>query len=201
MHRRFFLQGLAASTLMTMFPFASAALSAVTEWDSFEEGTDTIEAASPSAKALYCPGILRLSSTHHKGSYTFKFRDEAGNYDNDILASLNWFLRCGDGTWQYMDIGTVEMLNYMSKTLGDPLILVHSAYRSPQYNAKIENAARNSLHMYGKAVDFSVPGISIREVCSHSLLARNTAGRGGVGYYPGKGFVHLDSGAYRQWLK
>lgn len=97
------------------------------------------------------------------------------------------------------------MLNYVSKLLGDPVILIHSGYRSPAYNQKLsirnENVARNSLHQYGQAIDFSVPGMPIKKVCSYTLYARNVMGYGGVGYYPNTGFVHLDSGNTREWVK
>jgi uncharacterized protein YcbK (DUF882 family) len=74
-------------------------------------------------------------------------------------------------------------------------IVVHSGYRSPETNAATEGAARNSLHVWGEAVDFHVPGVSIDElwqVCWKCSLS------GGVGYYPG-GWVHLDVGEKRYW--
>lgn len=151
----------------------------------------------------YCEGRLRLTSSIHGESYDFRFRDTAGNYDQNTLSALNWFLRCKDGTWQYMDLKAIETLNYLSALLDVPKIRVNSGYRSPQYNAKLakgnENVARNSLHQYGCALDISVPGIPIKDVCSHALLARNTMGYGGVGYYPRSDFVHLDSGPTREW--
>ncbi|QOX80930.1 YcbK family protein (plasmid) [Trichlorobacter lovleyi] len=153
----------------------------------------------------FCPGVLRLKSSIHGGSYEFRFRDQQGKYDENILAALNWFLRCKDGTWQHMDITTIETLNYVSALLGVPEIQVNSGYRSPAYNAwlarKNENVARNSLHQYGMAIDFTVPGMSARDVCSYTLYARNVMGRGGVGYYPKAGFVHLDSGKAKEWVR
>lgn len=153
----------------------------------------------------YCEGRLRLKSSIHGESYEFNFRKTSGEYDGQVLANLNWFLRCRDGSWQHMDINAIETLNYLSKLLGDPLIQINSGYRSPDYNAKLsrknENVARNSLHMYGQAIDFSIPGIPIREVCSYALYARNIMGYGGVGYYPSAGFVHLDSGRTKEWVR
>lgn len=153
----------------------------------------------------YCPGKLRLRSSIHGGEYEFNFRDSAGNYDSQVLNALNWFLRCRDGSWQNMDIRTIETLNYFSALLEVPLIQINSGYRSPAYNAMLaknnENVARNSLHQLGKAIDFCVPGVSVREVCSYTLSARNLMGYGGVGYYPRSGFVHLDSGRLKQWVK
>jgi uncharacterized protein YcbK (DUF882 family) len=74
-------------------------------------------------------------------------------------------------------------------------IVVHSGYRTPQTNAQIEGAARLSLHMWGKAVDFHVPGVAIADlagVCEACPVS------GGVGYYP-EGWVHMDTGPKRSW--
>lgn len=202
------MKGLAGTLLAFSMPLVADA----GEWTGW--GNDPAEGAplpevvnTPLAPAgKYCKGILNLSSgLRPKEEYSFSFRDEHGNYDQTALSQLNWFLRCADGSWQYMDLAAIESLNYMSKTMGDPLIVIHSAYRSPPYNARLgknnENVARNSLHMYGRALDFSVKGVDIKTVCSHALLARNTIGFGGVGYYPRSGFVHLDSGPARQWVR
>ncbi|RQW77287.1 MAG: DUF882 domain-containing protein, partial [Geobacter sp.] len=52
-----------------------------------------------------------------------------------------------------------------------------------------------SLHQFGKAIDIHIPGIGLDKV---RQVALNLKG-GGVGYYPGAGFVHLDSGDFRAW--
>jgi uncharacterized protein YcbK (DUF882 family) len=45
------------------------------------------------------------------------------------------------------------------------------------------------------AVDLTIPGRPLRAVRAAALDLR----RGGVGYYPGTGFVHLDTGPVRAW--
>lgn len=153
----------------------------------------------------YCEGRLRLKSLIHGDAYEFRFRDGDGNYDTQVLASLSWFLRCKDGTWCQMDIRTVETLNYLSALLDVPEIHITSGYRSPDYNQMLarhnENVARSSLHQFGRALDFTIPGVNIRDVCSYALYARNMLGYGGIGYYPKSSFVHLDSGPVREWAK
>jgi len=57
-------------------------------------------------------------------------------------------------------------------------------------------AARNSLHMYGKAVDIRLPGFSTRWVRDSALSLR----RGGVGFYPKSNFVHVDTASVRRWV-
>lgn len=178
-----------------------------------DDGSQLPDTASPNelhkavemSKENLCNGRLLLKSSIHGEAYDFKFRDTKGNYNQGVLTSLNWFLRCRDGSWLSMDVKAIETLNYLSKLLGDPVIQINSGYRSPSYNASLrlsnENVARNSLHQYGRAIDFCIPGISTREVCSHALYARNVIGYGGIGYYPNSGFVHIDSGPVREWVK
>lgn len=81
----------------------------------------------------------------------------------------------------------------------DPEFEVISGYRSPRTNAKLHDrssgVAKKSLHMEGRAIDVRLVG--------HDLAAlRDTAlgmQRGGVGYYAGSRFVHLDTGRVRAW--
>ncbi len=74
-----------------------------------------------------------------------------------------------------------------------------SAYRSPETNNMLRKSssgvASKSMHMYGKAVDVRLPGSNLEELRDAALQLK----RGGVGYYPGSDFVHLDVGPYRYW--
>jgi len=74
-------------------------------------------------------------------------------------------------------------------------IIVHSGYRTPQTNAMIEGAAPHSLHMYGEACDFDVPGVGMEDLANIAWACPST---GGVGYYP-EGWVHVDAGSRRWW--
>lgn len=74
-------------------------------------------------------------------------------------------------------------------------LMINSGYRSPETNARLRGAARNSLHMRGMAVDFYVPGMKTADL---GRLAAHFRG-GGVGFYPESGFVHVDSGSTRYW--
>ncbi len=155
---------------------------------------------------LFNEGKIILYNTHFKERYLFKFRNGYGEYDPKELVSLNYFMRCNyDNKYTDMDITTIEMINYVAQLLGVRELYIHSAYRTPEYNnilaRKSENVARNSFHMQGKAVDYSIPGVPIRKVCQYAQLARNYFGYGGVGYYPRQDFVHNDSGPLRTWAK
>lgn len=78
-------------------------------------------------------------------------------------------------------------------------IEVVCGYRSPQTNSMLRRksraVAKNSLHMQGMAIDISFGG---RELAQVRRIAE-AMGAGGVGYYPGSGFIHLDSGPVRYW--
>lgn len=78
--------------------------------------------------------------------------------------------------------------------LREPLI-IQSGYRSHHTNERTEGAARNSLHLYGKAVDIRVPGLPTDYL--GRLLAAWRAG--GVGFYLNKQFIHVDVGRVRFW--
>src|ERR671918_512123 len=79
---------------------------------------------------------------------------------------------------------------------GRPL-LVTSGYRTQATNERLRrhgiDAARNSFHLRGRAVDIQLPGIEPRVMARLGLLL----GLGGVGVYAT--FVHLDTGEPRMW--
>jgi uncharacterized protein YcbK (DUF882 family) len=61
--------------------------------------------------------------------------------------------------------------------------------------ATSDGVSSRSLHMEGKAVDVRLVGLSLAEL-RELALARQV---GGVGYYPGSDFLHLDVGRVRSW--
>lgn len=73
-----------------------------------------------------------------------------------------------------------------------PIILT-SGYRTEHTNNITEGAAKNSMHLYGKAADVRIDGISIK------YLARllRASGGGGIGMY--SNFVHVDTWKERVW--
>lgn len=77
-----------------------------------------------------------------------------------------------------------------------------SGYRSPATNGTLRAAggahsgvATRSQHMLGKASDIHLPGVELIRVRAAAMAL----GRGGVGYYPKDGFVHVDTGRVRHW--
>ncbi len=73
--------------------------------------------------------------------------------------------------------------------------IVTSGYRSPSYNRRVRGA-RNSMHIYCKAVDIQVEGVSKWALAKYM---RTLPGRGGVGTYCRTNSVHIDTGTKRDW--
>lgn len=76
----------------------------------------------------------------------------------------------------------------------DRPLIIHSGYRHPKTNAT-EGGAKNSLHMRAQAIDMGIHGVSTESVTRFGLYLA----AGGVGFYPGKKFTHLDRGQVRFW--
>jgi uncharacterized protein YcbK (DUF882 family) len=55
--------------------------------------------------------------------------------------------------------------------------------------------AKNSLHMYGQAMDIRLNSYNTRELRNLAVAMK----AGGVGYYPRSNFVHVDTGDVRSW--
>jgi len=146
-------------------------------------------------------GKLSLLNIHSDERLAVTYRDRSGEYDLRALDELNWLLRCHHTNEVHpIDVRTLEYLNLVDQRLGgNNEIHVISAYRSPAYNEllrqKGHQVAEKSLHLQGRAIDVRMPGIKL----VHLRRVARDLQLGGVGYYPGNDFVHLDSGAIRMW--
>lgn len=123
----------------------------------------------------------------------------AGRYDFEALDKINHLLRCHyNNKVKQVDIGVLDLLCDVKDRIGaDKEIQIISGYRSPEYNDYLRNSgrnvAKNSFHMQGVAIDFSIKGFSMSSLsrAAKSFLA------GGVGQYAE--FVHIDTGPVRYW--
>jgi len=103
-----------------------------------------------------------------------------------------------------IDIDLIDLMYEINLHIGiEKKFNIVSGYRSPQTNAWLrrqlggKNVAKNSLHMEGKAVDIYVAGVPLRKLRDIAVGLK----RGGVGYYPKKGFIHVDVGEVRTWRR
>ena len=112
--------------------------------------------------------------------------------DGGKKLSANFTVRefaCKDGSDPvFIDSGLVELLQKVRDHFGRP-VYINSAYRTASHNSAVGGAAY-SQHLYGRAADIRLPGVSVEELSAfaEALLP----GTGGIGRYPAKGFVHLD---------
>ena len=146
---------------------------------------------------------IYLIHSHTKESIAATYRVN-GQYDSAALEKLNWFLR----DWRTdeptkMDPRLFDVVWETYRTAGgnapeDPVVVV-SAYRSPKTNAALRRRSRavaeHSQHMLGKAMDTTMPNMSMEKVREIGMKLQ----RGGVGYYGASNFVHLDVGSVRAW--
>jgi uncharacterized protein YcbK (DUF882 family) len=126
-----------------------------------------------------------------------------GRFDPQGLAEINHGLR----DWRTGDVATmdqelldllVEIRDRLGVAPGRPFDLI-SGYRSPRTNAALRErsggVANHSQHVLAKASDIALPGVPLDRL----RMAAMSVGRGGVGFYPRDGFVHVDSGRVRSW--
>lgn len=125
----------------------------------------------------------------------------AGQYPAAVLDGLSTFLRdFRSGERHAIDPALLDSLFALQSRADRALTFeVISGYRSPQTNAlmhqKSEGVAAHSLHMEGRAIDVRASGYPTTTLRDHALALA----AGGVGYYRGSDFVHIDTGRFRTW--
>ena len=87
----------------------------------------------------------------------------------------------------------VNVLEEIRARAGGQTLEVISGYRPPVYNRKLGSLS-NSTHVDGIAADITSEYVSVSEL--YDICDRIIGERGGVGYYPTQGFVHVDLRGY-----
>jgi uncharacterized protein YcbK (DUF882 family) len=141
---------------------------------------------------------LSLINAHTGEAFSGPYRNDEGPIA-DAMSDLSVFLRdfhCGASI--AIDVGVVDFLANMMDAVGATSATVLSAYRTPETNEMLARTtfgvAEHSQHMYGRAVDICLPA-RLQE----AMEAARAMSRGGVGWYPRSGFIHIDSGPVRNW--
>jgi hypothetical protein len=115
------------------------------------------------------------------------------------MADLAVFLRdfhCGEII--AMDVGVLDFLSAVLAAAGQNEAQILSAYRTKATNEMLARTmfgvAENSQHLYGRALDLHLPA-----KLAEAMQAARAMQRGGVGWYPHSGFIHIDTGPVRNW--
>lgn len=142
---------------------------------------------------------ISLYHAHRKDSLVVTFRKN-GSYDRAALKQLNYFLRDWRNDEQIrMDPRLFDVIWEAQRMVGARgRITVLSSYRSPKTNSMLRRrtrgVAKNSQHMFGRAMDLRIAGANMHRVREAAMKLQ----RGGVGWYRSR-FVHLDVGSVRAW--
>ncbi len=98
-----------------------------------------------------------------------------------------------------IDNNLIDLLHVIQKYAGGLPIELLSGYRSPETNNELRRhrrgVAKHSYHVLGKAADIRIPKVPLHLLKRIAMHLR----KGGVGYYPRSGFVHVDVGPVRHW--
>lgn len=138
----------------------------------------------------------------HTGELLTKFVYwQDGNYIKEALDEISFLLR---------DHRTNDIVPFDPAVIDQAFALsrkfksakpfeIFSGYRSPETNQELRQASRRvakqSLHLEARAIDLRLPGVPVAQLRAAALSLHG----GGVGYYPKRGFVHIDSGPVRRW--
>src|ERR1700731_640593 len=159
-------------------------------------------AAWPSAaRAVARPPALRrlhLTNIHTGETFEGTYRNDTGPIDR-VMAELCVFLRDHhSGEKTQIDVALIDFLADVLDAVGETGATILSAYRTAETNAMLARTtfgvAEHSQHIYGRALD-----VSLRSKLGEAMNAVRAMQRGGVGWYPHSGFIHIDTGPVRSW--
>lgn len=144
----------------------------------------------------------RVAIRHSHTGETFNGVYRVGDtYLPEAFERLNYVLRDFRTNEVFpMDPRALDIVSIIQKKTGARApVEVLSGYRSPKTNAMLRHnsggVAKNSLHMYGQAIDIRMRGYNTSKLRKIATALH----AGGVGYYPKSNFVHVDTGAVRSW--
>lgn len=142
--------------------------------------------------------VLEMRNHASGEAVSVRFHD-GSRYDRRAVDALNRFMRdFREDRAAQMDARLFWALAAISQAAriagASSRIGFLSGYRTGRTNRALAGAARNSLHLEGRAVDFFIPGVPADVLAAYAEWLQI----GGVGHYRGR-FVHVDSGPLRRW--
>jgi uncharacterized protein YcbK (DUF882 family) len=143
--------------------------------------------------------VLKLHNIHTGERLDTCYR-VGGNYIQEELSRINYFLRCHyTNLVKPISIQVIDLLYEIKNRFvsSDKEIHIISGYRSPEYNQHLRSLGRHvaegSLHLDGLAIDFAISGIRTERLAKAAMQLQ----AGGVGLY--QEFLHIDVGRVRHW--
>jgi uncharacterized protein YcbK (DUF882 family) len=142
--------------------------------------------------------ILKMYNIHTDERLHVAY-SSSGVYDPDAIDRINYFLRCHyTNEVLPIDIKVIDLLCDIKDRCGrHKEITIISGYRSTLYNSFLRrhgrHVSKNSMHLEGRAIDFSIEGVNNRKL----VRIAKSFQAGGVGRYPE--FIHIDTGKVRYW--
>ncbi len=147
---------------------------------------------------------LKLRAIHQHKDYYAEFYEKESYKISGLFEINKAFMDTRAREITRIDIELINLLYEINLRIGlDKKFNIVSGYRTPQTNEWLrhqlggQNVAKNSFHTKGKAVDIFVADVPLHKLRD---IARSLK-RGGVGYYPKKGFIHVDVGPERYWRR
>ena len=144
------------------------------------------------------PARLKLSNPHTGETFDGAYRDDNGPIPS-AMADLAVFLRdFHSGAIIAYDVAALDFLAAVMSAAGQAEAQILSAYRARETNEMLARTtfgvAENSQHIFGRALD-----VHFGARLADAMQAARAMRRGGVGWYPNSGFIHIDSGPVRNW--
>jgi uncharacterized protein YcbK (DUF882 family) len=141
---------------------------------------------------------LRLVNANTGETFDGAYRDDKGPIEG-VIEELCIFLRDHHAEQKtQIDVGVIDFLADVLDAVGETKATILSAYRTAETNAMLARTtfgvAEHSQHIVGRALD-----IRLEARLSDAMTRARAMRRGGVGWYPHSGFIHIDTGPIRNW--
>ena len=141
---------------------------------------------------------LRLVNSHTGETFDGAYRNDNGPIPRVMDELCIFFRDHHSGEKTQIDPGVIDFLADVLDAVGESRATVLSAYRTAETNALLARTtfgvAEHSQHIVGRALD-----VRFESRLSEAMTKARAMQRGGVGWSPLSGFIHIDTGPVRNW--